>query len=244
MFFAKKKKNVLNVRINSRYYSENINELIAKTRVPGWFKDIKPITDHPDTRFNLADKFPESDFVFGTVKSCPGIIDIFTNSYSLLSPCDFTIKIDHDNQTWQWISPWNRLDISGHNLDAQTGPNSVLTKNYINLKINIPAWITSNKKCRIVYLPPIYHNYSRLTTLIGTAPVNPKIGVQLNVNTIIDKNGKNGAEFIEFKKGDVLAYMYSPDLMFDEINATYNSSDEIYEEKMLFKNDFARRGAT
>ena len=244
MFFAKKKENVLNVRISSRYFSENINELIAKTRVPGWFKDLKPLTDHPDTRFQLADEYPESDFVFGTVKSCPGIVDIFTNSYSLLSPCDFTIKIDHEENTWQWISPWNRFDISGHNLSAQTGPNSILTKNYMNLKINIPAWLTCNQKCRLVYLPPMYHTYSKLTTLVGTAPINPKVGVQLNVNTIIDINGKSGIEFIDFKKGDVLAYMYSPDLMFDKIEATYSSKEEVYEEKMLFKNDFARRGAT
>ena len=71
--------------------------------VPGLTKvePIKDATKFMPEWFKHAPKYLTEDFADkGTIKNCPGFIDLYKNAYVVPMWCDFHIKADNKNFAW------------------------------------------------------------------------------------------------------------------------------------------------
>lgn len=235
-FFFKEEPNFI-IETISPYYAENIDEIFSKTDVPEWFKNI----NIQRTPKEWIDKGLPVDA--GTIKTCPGVIDILTNSWVIKSPCDFHVEIDRVNGGWRYVTPYDKMNIISHDLSVQVSPDNILTNNYFNLKITTLMRIRSNVVTRGIFMQPIYHSTHNWIVMPGTAKFNPKVPFQFNLNLLIKIKGEEALEYISVKKGDVLAYLYTPDHKIKNVNTNLMGIDEFNAgwERMCFRHDAIRR---
>lgn len=142
-----------------------------------------------------------------TVKTCPGVISFFKNSFLLKFPYDTLITINPDGS---FISETRRddglLTVSTHNEDQfRTGGECDLFKNKINIKFCFGVNISTDE-IPWTFIQPIYHNEQPFIVAPGIIDKKQTKLQNLNVITFFDVP-KNEPAFYHFKSGEVLAYM-------------------------------------
>lgn len=184
-------------KFETKYYDLDISRYLTDTmkKLPLWYKDIK-----------LYDNF--------SIKRCPSFIELFKNSYTIISPTDFTLKFSKSKRSANFLtSNENKeyLSLETHTINPIDG---IFQMNYFNpdfqnVKLSFPLAIRS-KKGRIdaIMFSNFYHNPSYpLQAAPGIWPLIDDYTNQFNVNFFINwEINKN----LEVKKGDPLALMYFP----------------------------------
>lgn len=182
-------------------FTENVKNIwINRTRE----KHIN-IAEPPFTVSNNVSEKPS------TVKSCPGILEIFKKSYIVKCPHDLSICITEDMRMESY-SP------SAAGVSIQTHPFSQLKSSYnmfaerINIKFMIPILITSDLP--YVFLNPTYHCNNIWDVMPGVVDSPWNKDIQLNVNTLInlkDLEFKDGVAEISIREKQPLCYMWFPE---------------------------------
>ena len=236
-FFSRKKPKIF-VKCPSEYYNNNINEILSPTERPNWLKALKSENPTPMELLN------NNIFNYGNVRNCPAIVDLIKNTLSIKAPADliFHYFIDENGEiSYRYICPW-KMVMESHNLEIQAGPQSILNEYYVNTKIVTPFKIYSNKKIRLMYIDPWLHTYNKINVIPGMVELTPNFSLDLNVNYLIPKELISNDLVIKISKGDVLAYLYSPDFKVDEIEIISEFVNiEPLNVRYSFVNDYFKR---
>lgn len=138
-----------------------------------------------------------------TIRTCPGIRDLFNNSVLVKWPVDFIIH-NNNNGEISWNCPdANLIRVSHHPAHQYESENF----NFINFKVTLPVAITSNKLLNIVFLQPFYHNQNNLDVVLppGVVSVMPSVDFELTINFMLPNTPKS----YYFKKNEAIAYLYA-----------------------------------
>ncbi len=171
--------------------------------MPDWFKTLKQTK-------NFLDQYPN-------VRTCPSFVELFKNSYALVAPCDFTLKISlRGMDLIQVENGW--LEITTHTgLPQELGGNQMgmqWDQTLQNIKIMTGLTLGTNKgHYNIMHLPAYYHEpKSKLFAPPGISTITEDTPLDLNVNVFFDMSNltSENEEVITVKHGTPLAYIYMP----------------------------------
>lgn len=151
------------------------------------------------------------------IKTCPSVLDLFKNSLTLISPCDFSVEVSQ--MGWKVSQmPFDWLKIDSHTatspgLYTQMGYD--FNQNFFNLKFNIPIIISpTRKKVKFIFLSTFFNDpVSDIIIPPGIATLLPENPLHLNLNSFVDLTGLKGSEslVINFRQGQPLSNIYFPD---------------------------------
>ena len=202
MFKKKAKQVILWDNLTHEFVTSITDYLIPTINLqPKWYKNLKQVVD---TRSGM-----------GNVKTCPSFQQLFKDSYTFVSPCDFELEVG--SQGHRMLQPsniwWNTSTHTNiKNFPSQMGLD--WDKNLYNVKLGPNILISTNiGKLTVVTLPSFYHN-PRTEILIppGVFDITPNINLELNLNTFIDLKELSVADSktIKIKSGQPLAMLYLP----------------------------------
>lgn len=143
-----------------------------------------------------------------TVKTCPGIGDLFSSSMLVKFPSDFLLHIDTNENKDEWFVKYNSsnnmLKVESHPRRQYINDKSALFHNMLNIKFIYELKIVPTFNGKIMYLPPSYHvddiPYEVLPGFINHYK-NSKVHIIINTMFPFKK------ETYYFKAGTPLAYM-------------------------------------
>ena len=214
--FGKKKKQVLLWDVIDKKYDTPITDYLIPTKQlqPKWYKNLKQVVD------------PRSGV--GNVKSCPSFQQLFQDSYTFVSPCDFEIEVGRQgHRILQANSIWWKID---SHTNIQNHPSQMgleWDKDLYNVKFGPNILISTNVgKLTVMSLPPFYYNpRSEIIIPPGVFDITPSINMQLNLNTFIDLKGMSvtDSKTIKIKAGQPLAMLYLPQGTLDLERTTLHS---------------------
>lgn len=143
-----------------------------------------------------------------TIKKCPAIQNILTNSFLIKSPTDMVITV---SSTGDYLidATNNQLSITSHPTEQFYTKTNNIFKDKISLKFDYPISLKCNG-IPWIFLKPTYHNNIDLEVLNGVINTKLSTGQPLNVNFLVDIP-KTGFTRIDIKAGDVLAYLWLPE---------------------------------
>ena len=190
-----------------KFHSKSLKEWFAKVTLNPQWKPISP----------------------GTLKICPGISDLFRQSFVWKMPCDLLLKTYKDG-TFQWQTPpCDILRLESHGSEQYTTPKGqTIYKDKFNIKFGTPFWIHSTKPLKMITSPAVYHNIKvDYDVMPGIINLTKNINTQLNLNLMFRKHDT----IYEFKKGQVMAYFT---VMSDSLpNIIYKPQDESFNKLKL-----------
>lgn len=143
-----------------------------------------------------------------TVKNCPGIKDLFKNTYIVKAPCDFHFYVKNQDGQSNMIcnaSSDELMSFEQHPDVQFKNHKSNLFDGRMNLKITLP--ILLDTESTYLFLQPTYHNQIPFEILNGV--ISPENGQELglNINTLVQQVDQ---EYM-IPKGTVLCYLYFHD---------------------------------
>jgi hypothetical protein len=150
-----------------------------------------------------------------TVKTCPGVRGIISNSIVVKAPCDISITINSEGE-WLYRSADVRLvEITEDHHALQFGApfntkNSALFKNKRVIKFKLPITISTDGPSYI-HLQPQFHSDLPLSVVNGVIeePYTTE-GAPLSIITLYTLPKRGSTLEIQISKGDALAYLWSP----------------------------------
>ena len=176
---------------------ESIEECLpkpAKYFIPKWFKNI-----------------PSENI--GTIKSCPGIVDYFSQGYIIPMWCDSILQKDENG--WRWQTSNDKFSWSIHDnnqfLDYSNIGNFNSENNFI-FKTNCPWRIITPPGWSVLQLPLFYNyeqDWSVLPGVIDTdiyTEINQQVLYRANGKEIKIKHGQPLALYIPFKRSNKLKH--------------------------------------
>ena len=206
--FKKKPKQIILWDVVDKNYETPITDYIIPTQQlqPKWYKNLKQVVD------------PRSGV--GNVKSCPSFQQLFKDSYTFISPCEFEVEVARQGHRINqpdniWFKTASHTNLQ--NIPSQMGLE--WDKDFYNLKFGPNIMISTNVgKLTIISLPPFYDNpRSDIIIPPGVFDITPSVNLQLNLNTFIDLKGLATTESktIKVKQGQPLAMLYLPQGVLD-----------------------------
>jgi len=151
-----------------------------------------------------------------TMRSCPGVGDLFKQSYVVKAPVDMLIKIinydPNDPNAYGWLISTPTMAISHDpHITAESHPpwqymsaNDTIYKDKVNIKLATYIWFSSKKRVQCAYFPPVYHvDNVEYDVMPGIITISDKMYVPFNINLMFPKEDK--IYFI--KAGQPIAYM-------------------------------------
>jgi hypothetical protein len=196
MFFLKKSKPTVKITTNDKFYVDNFEEVFvsAKKYLPTWYKNLCPVK-------NLSENISKNLFRINhtqgrgyelNVKTCPALIDLFTNSFIIRTPTEIAFQSLQNKFYWKYPLDTKLFGIDMHP-ESQVG-DFYKFKEKQNIKFSIPLKITTEKKTRAIWMHPSYHvnndNFFEMETVPGIVEFG-KRPIILNVNTLIKITEKN-----------------------------------------------------
>jgi hypothetical protein len=149
---------------------------------------------------------------YSTIKVCPAVQEVLKTSHLILAPCDIHISIFKDG-TWVSKVPDGRLlSILGDHPREQLTPLDTvhdLFKGRTVIKFKLPIIIGVDNDAPWIFLQPHYHNNIPIEVLNGVVSGKYSKDQELNIITLVDIS-KEENYTIDIKKGEVLAYLWSP----------------------------------
>jgi hypothetical protein len=225
----------------------NISETIVGKYIPGVAKFLHYVHKKclgGDT--NLCG-YVESGSGLATVKTCPGVRGVLSNSIVVRSPCDVNITIS-DNGGWVYNSSnLSLLELTEDHPPEQFGApfkgnkdRSLFSNNRV-IKIKLPLLFATANNTPYLYLDPQFH--------VDTVPLKVVLGqidnyatkkAPLNIITMFKIPEKGETLDIHIKKGTVLAYLWFPNSYKLEITPSLNLFSVIHDK---FVNSFGAKNA-
>jgi len=180
--------------------------------MPEWFKNMPAYTGMAEPK--LEDK--------GTVKRCPGIIDLFKDAFVIPLWCDLELDIESEQNF--------RFRPSNDNCVFQVHPNAqfldhVQTDYTLIFKPISPWHIRTPKGYSVMQLPMYYHFNDQFDVLPGTIwtdmhhEVNPQMAIKKKGRFTITK-GTPLAMYIPFKRE-------ATNLKISEYTDEYKKADDV-----------------
>lgn len=201
---------------NSGWFSSMSPHVDAKTKCPmGNFKD----TFFANAKKLFSGKISQNKFEKemseqgGTVRKCPGILDLFRNSYLVKAPCDIIICAGSEQVIAQ-PSDLKLMSTEIHGRHQFTSNDSPKFADKINIKFCLPIYASTkgDKSLMFMTLQPQYHNENYdlpLTVLNGiVGPEYLGYKEQININTMVDYPTGDDTVDIFIPKGTVLSYLW------------------------------------
>ena len=187
--------------------------------LPEWFKNV-PLYP-PDSNLN-------PDLHLGTIKQCPGFIDLFKKGFVVPLWCDLYLEIKETEIKWK--TPNDKFIFSFHNnVQFKDHLPSHAQKNVIAVLKTICPWrVRTPPEISLLQLPMLYHYNPHFTVASGI--VDTDIYHEINQQMIFHK-----IENIKIKRGTPLC-MYIPFRReeFNYIVRETNSTDEKIQNKHFF----------
>lgn len=144
-----------------------------------------------------------------TSKVCPAILSSLNNTILVKAPCDFMISIDKSGKI-VWGSSNNIVSIDQHNPEQFHPKENNIFKDMFNVKIMIDAHIRTNGT-PYLFLQPTFHNKIEYSVVNGFVDGDYTKSQPLIINTFVDTSLFNDVLNIDIRKGDVLAYIWTPE---------------------------------
>lgn len=195
----------------NRQFAHNVpdfEEFVSPlTGTSKWWKSLNTFTD-PSIK-NIRQwfiKYKNNTPPENTIKSCPGILDLFKRSYLVKWPCEVLLETSIDNDgspKWRWNIPDPILSFNSHSL-KQWQSSVQIYKNKFNLKIELPYLLGASKPVSLMYLPPSYHTSEvEYDVMPGIITLNKKVTNDFNINLMLPIEEK----VYHFKTGQPLVYI-------------------------------------
>lgn len=209
------KKNKIEIILSAGMHG--VNNLSASTYIrtnkyPQWWKDLPT-----NSTFDAMSKTMNGKQFF-SAKTCPSFVDVLSNSYSIVSPCDWMLKIREDLNELNITEPFRNLYsiegaisiVGGHSFN-QLGN---ILENYVNIKVAIPLFMrTTKKRYKLMYMDPLYHESNLPFTIMpGALDLIPSYTMPITINYYISKQWlfDNIGKEILIKEGTVISQLYAP----------------------------------
>lgn len=186
LFKFKKKKIVVDVFTNSRAAYELFPIQPAIRHVPNWFKKI------PSVYKMYHDDRPDMYDSVGTLKNCPGFINLYKTGFILPAWCDIQVNTFKNGEidVLQASSHPQRTDSVAH-ADFQLGaPENKTFNNLIHTKFHPPWQIHEKTGIRMLMTAPSWNQYPSMVPNIVPGIVDIKCAMQANINTFWPKISK------------------------------------------------------
>jgi len=137
--------------------SENVPPERATKCFPSWWKNAPPHTG------GMAPKIDP-----GTIKTCPGFVDLFKYGYVIRMWCDVSIEID-DKGSYEWKTSSDLFSFEGHiNSQYKDHLPEYVSDNIAGIiKANCPWRIKTPKNVSVLQLPMEYHFNEDFEVLSG-----------------------------------------------------------------------------
>ena len=173
--------------------------------VPGLTKvePIKDATKFMPEWFKHAPKYLTEDFADkGTIKNCPGFIDLYKNAYVVPMWCDSHIKADNKNFAWHSSNENFTMSLHTDKQFLEHAPQNAKDDFVCVAKTDCPWRVRTSPGWAMMQLPMFYDFNENFTCMPGVT--HTEWSHQINQQLLIKKEG----EFL-LEKGTPLA-MYVP----------------------------------
>lgn len=171
---------------------------------PKWWDKITPLLNGYKSFKKFVFETPIDFLVnkptFATVKTCPGIIDLFKQSLVLKFPHDIIIEILDDGR-YIPISPSQEAMVSFHNPDQAPG----FSDNFVILKICSNFVFTTNKDSQVMFVNPLLYKDQSSSYQVVPGVVKIKKNRIEMANVIVAFPKKAGRYY--FEAGEPIALM-------------------------------------
>ena len=195
---------------------ETINEFLDPAAIKGscWWSSLSKRIDnsfsspkeyiqsrHKEHDTNLSSLGP-------TVKQCPAVNSIISNSFLIKSPTDVVVTVFSDS-TFCYNSANSLMRLGTHPTDQfHTAKNNIFVGK-MNLKLELPIYLRTDNIPWLI-LQPMYHNNIWFDVASGSIEKKYTKGQPLVINVIVDIP-KGEPVTYEIKAGDVLGYLWLPE---------------------------------
>ena len=206
-----------------KFYLKEIEESIPRDEIivpalggPSWFKNLCPFVGQHKSPLDAY--YEASTFIARTAKSCPGMLELFKNSFLVKFPCDVILETkDNGEYLWQKPSKTKVLTIT-HQTEAQVETTGPLASS-IMIKFGLP-FLFQTPDNKVSLLDPIYWKLQPYRVAPGIIDFKTKREA-LPLNTIVLFEKKN--QIYEFKKGDPMCLYHTHHHSTLEINNNLES---------------------
>ena len=206
-----------------------------KARVDS-YKDEHERIKHQQIAFLNGSNIEPDTSSRATVKTCPGILGLFKQTYLIKSPTEIIITINKDGGYYYNISDNSIINIQSHSKEQFYQEDNTFFKDKISIKFLIGLNIKTTD-FKYMFTDPTYHNNSGCFVPMGI--VNDKYGKnqELNIITLIDVPKDEETRTIIIKEGDVIAYLVTLkdcDIEFSEENFIAKKLISSFQFKHMF----------
>ena len=191
---------------------------------PKWFSNLCPYLGKNKT---AIDRFPLP--IKRTAKSCPGMLELFKNSFLIKFPCDFILETKENGEyKWQKPSKTQVLQIAEQSAEqVEFHPPLSL---FIMIKFRLPFLFQAPNN-KVSFIDTTYWKNQPYKIAPGILNfMNDKESLPLNIIVFFEK--KNN--IYEFKKGEPMVLLYTLNKSTLEINE--NLKETFAEQKTFSLN--------
>ena len=192
-----------------KFFIKGMDEFIPTEEVivpalggPSWFQQLCPFIGKHKTP--LEAYYKASTVVARTAKSCPGMLELFKNSFLLKFPCDVILEtMETGEYLWQKPSKTEVLSIT-HQTTAQVEDNGPLAS-CIMIKFCLP-FIFQAPNNKVSLMDPLYWKLQPYTVAPGVMNFSKdREPLALQVIACFKKENR----IYEFKKGEPMCLYYT-----------------------------------
>jgi hypothetical protein len=169
-----------------------------------------------------------------TAKRCPGILDLFKNSYLVKSPIEIYIEVRNRSINVIHQANYDMMKISMHPEHQYKTSSNNLFEDKISIKFDLPVALKS--PCPFIFLPPMFHTKNPIFEVIPGVISDPgQYKLQtLTTHTFLDISKDRD---IHIKAGDVIAYLWftektklvhNPDFVMHKFRRFFNKPHKQY----------------
>jgi len=204
-----------------KFFIKGVGEFIPLKEViepalggPKWFAHLCPFVRKNK---RAVDLYPEA--IIKTAQSCPGMLELFKNSFLIKFPCDLILETKATGEYfWQKPSKTKVLSMI-HQTDEQIEFNQPLSS-FIMIKFCLP-FIFQAPQNKVTLIEPTYWRNQPYKIAPGILNFTKDKGsIALNVITLFEKKNK----IYEFKKGEPMVLYYTLHQSTLEINENLKES--------------------
>jgi len=192
-----------------KFYIKGVNEFIPLEEVivpalggPSWFQQLCPFIGKHKTPLDAY--YKARTIVARTAKNCPGMLELFKNSFLIKFPCDVILEtMETGEYLWQKPSKTEVLDITHQTAEQveSTGP----LASSIMIKFCLP-FIFQAPNNKVSLMNPLYWKLQPYTVAPGIMNFH-KDREPLALHVIVCFKKKN--KIYEFKKGEAMCLYYT-----------------------------------
>ncbi len=194
--------------------AKNTNKWFSN--IPSFLAGIKSHIDVIKLHHKLILENNKKSKSFGstaTAKLCPAIQTLLDEVILIKSPCDILITISSDGSFVFETSEKRLINISTHSIKQLTtqidkNKNTNIFYNKVVVKFELPIQVGAKRGNSWTFLAPSFSNLLPFVAVSAPIPKKYAKSQPLNIITLIDVPKEITS--YEVKKGEVLAYMWSP----------------------------------